>query len=276
MYSRREKQKPFRPSASYKALDIPLTTFQLPHEIDSEEDNRVKRNSNIPDFGSMIDAETGEQLKYTNAKWSAKEGRLNLTARTILDMGTGKLDIKNRPFYSSSLHANENSSPTLSARSRENNQDRHPLVNQFLTVGPLSPMYHVHWNPLSNSVIDPNFEKNGLLAQEDLPNNDDASSGVRTWTSMDENSVLSSASSFLYSRPVARVDADGPRFASPQPKIGLNNNTLQEADRFPLPMDLGNSKLLLYFTNHFNTCHSRNICRVSQHKELGSSICKNI
>ncbi len=255
MYSRREKQKPFRPSASYKALDIPLTKFQLPHEIDTEEDNRVKTKSNIPDFSSMIDAETGEQLKYTNAKWSAKEGRLNLTARTILDMGTGKLDIKNRQLHSTSLHANANSSPLLSARSCNKNQDRHPLVNQFLTDGPLSPMYHVHWNPLSNSVIDPNFEKHGLLSQEDLPNNDDASSGVRTWTSMDENSVMSSASSFLYSRPVARVIADGSQFPSPQPKLGVNNNTLQEADRFPLPLDLGISKFFIPFdlNNHFDT-----------------------
>jgi hypothetical protein len=61
----------------------------------------------------IIDAETGNEIFITTAKWNAKEGAVSLNKSTILPMGTGRLDIKNRmksikPISSSSLNDKNN------------------------------------------------------------------------------------------------------------------------------------------------------------------------
>jgi hypothetical protein len=44
----------------------------------------------------IIDAETGNEIFLTTAKWNAQEGAVSLDKSTILNMCTGRLDIKNR------------------------------------------------------------------------------------------------------------------------------------------------------------------------------------
>lgn len=237
MYARREKQKPFRPSASYKALEIPLPLFQKPNDIDPDDDNRTKRQSAQPDFSAMVDAETGEPLNYTRAKWTAKEGRLSLTAKTILDMGTGKLDIRNR--QSTAVSAQTHSEELIPS------SGSHPIVEQFLKDGPLSPMYHVNWNPLSNCVEDPNIAKYGLLTASDLSHdNNNEQSESRTWSSMDEFSLVSSTSSFLYAKSTEKPKIEPETSIHSINRSHQRNNKVsdvEQADRFPLPLELGGS-----------------------------------
>lgn len=257
MYARREKQKPFRPSASYNALDVPLEKFEKPVDVDPEDDHRVKKPADTPDFPMMVDAETGEPLKYTRAKWNAKEGRLSLTARTILDMGTGKLDIKNRTMNNFDNGTNNVSSNIVASTS---NVKRNPIIEEFLNHGPLTPMYHIHWNSLTNTVEDPNAHKLGVL--NELNTTDDDASGIRTWSSIDEASIMSSSSSYLYGKPIGRPLDEAAEILSQQhhnkhhtsANDDSNNNksatiataTTQQttnhnvgtAERFPLPIDL--------------------------------------
>eukprot|EP01042_Synura_sphagnicola_P005667 gene5667-7231_t len=200
MFTRREKQKPFRPSASFKALDVPLQPFTKSDQVDPDDDHRVRRPPSKPDFPMMVDAETGEPVGYTRAKWTAKEGRLSLTARTILDMGTGKLDIKTRCNPRSDDTLDENS--TISQHSNIN-----PIVKEFLQNGPLTPMYPKHRNPVPGTIEDPQ-EKFALLHAGDLPADNDDASGVRTWTSIDESTIMSSPSAYLYSKPAGRKQED--------------------------------------------------------------------
>jgi len=147
MYYRKERRKPFRPSASYQGLS--KEPQQLPIEI---EDIDEKRQKFIPGQ-KFYDAETGEEIGLTQAKWSAKEGRLDLDAHTILIMGTGKLDIKNRVANRMKQGNNEdeniieNSQPEILSPTK-----RHPLVQKFLDIGPLTPMFNSRWNPLTNEI----------------------------------------------------------------------------------------------------------------------------
>lgn len=243
MYARREKQKDFRPSASYRALEMPLPRFEKPEEIDPDDDHRVKRPTAVPDFPAMIDAETGESLNYTRAKWTAKEGRLSLTAKTILDMGTGKLDIKNRANRKGGGGTeSDDKSDTKSHHSKTN-----PVVRQFLSEGPLTPMYHVNWNPLKNTVKDPIGID--LLQTNDLPKGNDEASGVRTGPSTIENSSMSSPSAFAKpTAPPKQITAG----ESTEATASTNHNSthhsqsaIQQGEKFPLPMDLGRS--FIYF-----------------------------
>lgn len=152
MFVRKERRKPFRPSAGYKALirenepkisldALPIASHQL-SPISNE-------------FSSIIDAETGESLSLTKSRWTPKEGRLSLTARTIIDTGTGKLDIKQKQ----SMHKLAAVDAVSTAPSRMNS-----LVENFLLSGPLTPMYHTNWNKLTNEI--------------DYHNQDDKSSGT--------------------------------------------------------------------------------------------------
>lgn len=233
MYARREKQKPFRPSASFRALDAPLQPFTNSDQVDPDDDHRVRRPPSKPDFPMMVDAETGEPIGYTRAKWTAKEGRLSLTARTILDMGTGKLDIKTRCNPRSEEVSDESS--TISQQSRTN-----PIVKEFLQNGPLNPMYHKHWNPVTGTIEDPQ-EKFALLHAGDLPADNDDASDVRTWTSIDESTIMSSPSAYLYSKPAGRKQEDVVNKSSGVSVVGSLSPSRNPsgAERFPLPMDLG-------------------------------------
>ncbi|KAJ1406878.1 hypothetical protein B484DRAFT_456710 [Ochromonadaceae sp. CCMP2298] len=44
----------------------------------------------------LVDAETGERINLSRARWNVTEGRLSLDTQTILMMGTGRLDVTHR------------------------------------------------------------------------------------------------------------------------------------------------------------------------------------
>lgn len=141
MFVRKERRKPFRPSAGYKAL---IRENEPQISLDSLPKVSVLSNNNSSnEISSLTDAETGESLSLTKSRWTPKEGRLSLTARTIIDTGTGRLDIKQKqPSYTLTADPTPQAEP-----SRMNS-----LVENFLLSGPLTPMYHTNWNKLTNEI----------------------------------------------------------------------------------------------------------------------------
>lgn len=219
MYTRKEKQKPFRPSASYKALLQPVPRFVKQEQIDPEDDYRVKAAKlKKRDFTNMVDAETGEPLNYTNATWSAKEGRLSLTAKTIIDMGTGRLDISNP-------NRAKNGTTAATASLAQTKPKRHELIDRFLTEGPLTPIFHQHWNPLNDSIEDPDMQKPGLLQPADIPS----------------TASVDNASLFINpptpSPPSAHDDDD---------QTNTSHHSVQVAERFEIPVDIGGALFLFH------------------------------
>lgn len=126
MYVRKDKQKTFKPSSSFKSLARSPQRIAREAKADDESDFGTQ---DLP--AQMIDPETGEVLSFTKARWTSKEGRLNLTARCILDMGL--------PKGSSSGHR------LLPHR-------QHALVDDFLSTGPLTPYMHKNWNPRRDTI----------------------------------------------------------------------------------------------------------------------------
>jgi hypothetical protein len=123
----------------------------------------------------MVDSETGEKLSFTKAKWTSKEGRLSLNARTILNMGTGRLDLRSLS-HSNSVEPSGKSS----GFDQPQNPVQHELVTEFLKNGPLTPYMHVRWNPRNNTIDYPGLD---LLDGADLTISDDSSRSIVLATS---------------------------------------------------------------------------------------------
>jgi hypothetical protein len=146
LYRRKAKTRTFLPSASYKGLN--RQPKLLTNEIVEDEDAKREKFDKDQEF---FDSETGEPLQLTKAKWTPTEGRLSLNAKTILNMGTGMLDLK----YSSQGSRNSTTSSqqnTLATTSTATSSTMHPIVQRFLKEGPLTPMMHENWNPLTDQV----------------------------------------------------------------------------------------------------------------------------
>ena len=114
------------------------------------------------------DAETGEVISLTKAKWSSVEGRLNYNRQSIIDMGTGRLNLKrsmSSPTTSMkdimtesmkesihSLPSNEKWDPSMETMSITNDRP-HPLVKKFLADGPINLRVHKLWSPKTDGLI---------------------------------------------------------------------------------------------------------------------------
>lgn len=72
LYERKSAKKPFLPSVGFKGLSRPPR--RLLNEVVEDEEAKRETFSKDEEF---IDAETGEPLQLTKAKWTAKEGRLS-------------------------------------------------------------------------------------------------------------------------------------------------------------------------------------------------------
>ncbi len=96
MFILKERRKDFRPSANFKGLEkSPRKLMSRDSDLDKEREAELKYLQ-PPPKDMLIDAETGESLTVTKARWTTTEGRLSLNAKTIIDMGTGKLDVRSR------------------------------------------------------------------------------------------------------------------------------------------------------------------------------------
>lgn len=91
MYVRKKKISPFVIGAKCHGFAKAEDIFQEKQPA-PQEPYRV-----VSGFGEgLIDAETGKPISISKASWNATEGRIDLDTSTILAMGTGRLNIKNR------------------------------------------------------------------------------------------------------------------------------------------------------------------------------------
>jgi hypothetical protein len=179
LFQLKSHQKLFLPSIGYKGLEKPVK--KLVNEAAKSQEIIFRKDQ------EFVDAETGELLQLTKAKWTSKEGRLSMTAKTILDMGTGKLDMK----VTGKQETHERSASSVKS-SQCQSTSYHPLISQFLKDGPLTPMMHRRWNPLSDSVDHSLHEK--------INNSDLMSIGSQSSTSS-ASSSLNKFSGSLISLP---------------------------------------------------------------------------
>jgi len=90
----------------------------------------------------IVDAETGENISLTVARWNCREGRVNMDSKSIIATGTGKLDISSK--------VQNNVQPLTISSSISDNI----LVQKYKDNGPLNIMYHVDWDPKTNKLLD--------------------------------------------------------------------------------------------------------------------------
>ncbi|RYH12556.1 hypothetical protein EON65_37970 [archaeon] len=165
MYVHKARQKPFVPSNGFKSLSKRPVTPLLNEAL--EESEELPYNAFCQD---IFDQETGEKISFTKAKWTPKEGRLSLNAKIILDMGTGRLDIKSKSLDQSSSFCAIESLQSYNSRFIPNNR-----VTEFMVKGPLTPHMHVDWDPRSNKIR--RGEENSSVS-EDLSSHRDFSLAV--------------------------------------------------------------------------------------------------
>ena len=128
MYSRKKKLYPFLPTSVNQGFGDVADLFP-------EKEEPKMPELTLDSFkDSMVDAETGEAIVLSKAGWNVREGRLNLNTKTILEMGTGRLDIKNKV---NNARNPDNSIATLT-----------PSVTKY--IGRLSPIYSTEQSAKSN------------------------------------------------------------------------------------------------------------------------------
>lgn len=110
------------------------------------------------------DAETGQPLKLTKAKWNKKEGRVNLDYRSIILMGTGAMSIAQKAISRGDgmhqgqgllLDTNDDDNyddDMVGDHDSDDQKEDHPLFRKFIMEGPLNPMAHQRWNPKTGEV----------------------------------------------------------------------------------------------------------------------------
>lgn len=134
------------------------------------------------------DAETGEDLQFTKAIWSSKEGRVELdNPKGLTSYGTGRLDINPPPMNSlqepykphvpykpqkfnspnrlkggkqagraaidAFLLEKKYSAQTRAMIEEMSKPPRHELVDKFLREGPLTPQFHKYWDKKTDTVM---------------------------------------------------------------------------------------------------------------------------
>ena len=122
------KRRPYISTTKKRHSAFPKKNVQLPKKII---DTFVEKET----IDQLIDAETGENISFSLAKWNSIEGRLNMDNKTVVEMGTGKLYISSN-YY----------------RKETENNTYHPIVKTFLSKGPLKNMFHTHWNKRSDTI----------------------------------------------------------------------------------------------------------------------------
>ncbi len=147
----------------------------------------------------LVDAETGATLSLTRSRWSCQEGRINLDARSIIEAGTGRMDI----FPSVPRPANDVDISVFQGRS--------DLLTDYLRSGPLNNFFHRYWDPKVDEVVAPQGRIN-YLAEEGV---DFGDSIARPPGSASRTSSRSSSRGRCRSRPTSRPAS--PLIFTPEP-----------------------------------------------------------
>lgn len=107
---------------------------------------------------------------FTKAKWTPTEGRLSLNAKVILDMGTGRLDIKSKSLDQPSSFYTTESLQSYNSRFITNSR-----VAEFMAKGPLTAHMHVDWDPRTNKI---RRSDDNSTVSEDLSSHQDFSLAI--------------------------------------------------------------------------------------------------
>jgi hypothetical protein len=157
-YSIEIKNSHFRSTFPKSSVHTSLPELKIVKENHSKLKNKTKtllRNE-------IIDAESGENLSLTVARWNCREGRVNMDSKSIIATGTGKLDISSR------VKKDNVQSSSISSSLSDN-----ILVQRYKDNGPLNIMYHVNWDPKTNKLVEKElFETVSAIAATSPVNNE--------------------------------------------------------------------------------------------------------
>lgn len=163
LYTRRNKLPPFKPTSSTH------TYINVFDDATKEQKISIRKSEKL--LGkNLVDAETGEPIKFSRSTWNAREGRLDLRTDIIVAMGTGRLDIKQRRRVEESMTGiaadamdrgkADPAKPKSDSYGRPSAQfagthspSRHPIITQYLLEGPLNPRCHTKWDVRSDKIL---------------------------------------------------------------------------------------------------------------------------
>jgi hypothetical protein len=129
---KRAYKTPFMPTSS-TPVDLQGDVHTAINKLQT---SRTSRSASLDRH--IIDAETGESLTFTTSTWNGIEGKVNLSSETILNRGTGKIDVLKADIP-----------VPISSTSTDSN----PLVAYFMENGPLNVRMHKDWDPKSGKVV---------------------------------------------------------------------------------------------------------------------------
>ena len=192
----------------------------------------------------MKDAETGEDVEFTKAIWSPKEGRVEISnPKGLTSYGTGRLAINPPPMNSltepykpknpyiphkfnspnrlvGGKHAGQAvidafllekkySAPTRAMLEEMSRPPRHELVDKFLREGPLAPKYHKYWDKKTDTVkkIDDALEDGYAPVDEPYEELEEVYSETSSETNATQ-SILTVSESDLWSDSVITEDSN--------------------------------------------------------------------
>ena len=180
----------FRHRPTESPLGSPLSTVRsrpISPALSTARSNSSSQSKRTKLPPIMKDAETGEDIEFTKAIWSSKEGRVEVSnPRALTSYGTGRFSINppamnalNEPYQpmvpykpykfnspnrlvggrqagkdaiNAFLLEQKYSTPTKAMLEEMTKPPRHELVDIFLREGPLAPKYHKYWDKKTDTV----------------------------------------------------------------------------------------------------------------------------
>jgi hypothetical protein len=131
----------------------------LPELKTREHPSKLHKAKKVKQNDFIVDAETGENLSLTVARWNCREGRVNMDSKSIIATGTGKLDVSSRAMNNSQFLP-------ISSPISDNT-----LVRKYKENGPLNIMYHVNWDSKTNTLLMDTPEGAKIVAEMTSPSN---------------------------------------------------------------------------------------------------------
>jgi hypothetical protein len=148
----RRQRRPFKPSSVSPDILSKRQGTKLP----AIKQTQKKLAASV--VADLQDAETGAAITYTADYWTGKEGRIDLNPKTIVSMGTGKLDIHKTKMGSSTDENIKDVHGETSFQRDTMSGSRHPLFQEFIKKGPLVERQHKWWSSHTDSIEVPDGE----------------------------------------------------------------------------------------------------------------------
>eukprot|EP01035_Chromulina_nebulosa_P023152 gene23152-30003_t len=156
-YSLEIKPSHFRSTFPKSSVHTSLPELKI-----REYPSKLHKTKKVVQNDIIVDAETGENLSLTVARWNCREGRVNMDSKSIIATGTGKLDVSSRAMNNAQFLS------TISSPISDNT-----LVRKYIENGPLNIMYHVNWDSKTNTLLMDTPEGVKTVAEMTSPSNKD-------------------------------------------------------------------------------------------------------